>query len=237
MELLSQIEVFATQLGASPWLLALVFILVVVDGVFPPMPSETVLVTAAVLAAGSTGPHLLPLILVAAAGAVVGDVIAFTLGRRLPAHRLPGLRGERGALRLVSAATALDRRGTTLVVTGRFIPVGRVAVNVSAGALGFPGGRFVVAASAAGVLWAGYTSLLGIGAQSLLGGNTLLSVTLGVLAGVLTGLAIEALVRRNARTETAAVTAGPTEYVDERPLVGAASPGGRSDSRHTPWWI
>lgn len=196
MDVLMQIETLAAQLGASPWLLLLVLGLTVVDGVLPPIPSETVIITSAILAVVGDGPHLLALVLAAAIGAFLGDVLAFTLGRWLPVHRLPGLRGARGARALARAGEALERRGTTMVITGRFIPIGRVAINASAGALGFPRSRFLVAAAIAAPLWAIYNVLIAIGAQSLLGGSALLSVGLGIVAGLLTGVAIEAALRR-----------------------------------------
>lgn len=195
MDLLVQLETLASQLGASPWLLLLVFGLAVADGVVPPVPSETVLITAAVLAAGSGEPVLI-LVVVAALGAFLGDLLAFTLGRRVPLHRLPGLRGDRGVRALAKAADAYDRRGATMVITGRFIPVGRVAINAGAGALGVQRGRFALAAVVAAGLWAGYSTLLGVGAHSLFGGSTLLSTAVGIVAGLLTGVLIEAILRR-----------------------------------------
>lgn len=229
MELFAQMEAFATQLGASPWLLVLVLVLTVVDGVLPPVPSETVLITAAVLAMTADGPHLALVVAAAATGALVGDLLAFAVGRHLPLHRLPWLRGERGRRAWARAGAALDRRGTTMVITGRFIPVGRVAINMSAGALGFPARRFTVAAGAAGLLWASYNALIAIGAQSLTGGSPLVSVALGVLTGALTGIAVEAVLRRVRLTPAApdASTEGSTPVPGRDPAqrtpVGAAS--------------
>lgn len=196
MDLLHQIEVFATQLGGSPWLLALVLVLAVVDGVFRPIPSETVLIAAAVLSAAGTGPHLPLIVLAAATGAFLGDFLAFTLGRHVPVHRVPGLRGARGQAMVARAGVALDRRGAALVVVGRFIPVGRVAVNVSAGALGYSRGKFVLAAGAAALLWSSYNAALAIGASSLLGGSPLLAVAVGMVTGLLLGVVLEAVLRR-----------------------------------------
>lgn len=224
MELLQQVEVIATQLGASPWLLLLVFGLTVLDGLFPPVPSETVLITAAVLAVGAAWPNVLAVVVVGASGAFLGDFLAYSLGRCVPVHRLPGRRGEKGARMMARAASALDRRGTTIIVTGRFIPVGRVAINVSAGVLGFARGRFVLAAGVAALLWAGYSALIGVGAQALLGGSALLSAALGTLVGILTGLAVEAVLRR---------LPGPvTRAADD--LAALAMPDGRDPVERIP---
>ena len=51
MELINE---FILQATASPWLLLVMFAVAVIDGFFPPVPSETVLVAAAAVAA-STG--------------------------------------------------------------------------------------------------------------------------------------------------------------------------------------
>lgn len=125
---------------------------------------------------------------------------------------------------MARAASALDRRGTTIIVTGRFIPVGRVAINVSAGVLGFARGRFVLAAGVAALLWAGYSALIGVGAQALLGGSALLSAALGTLVGILTGLAVEAVLRR---------LPGPvTRAADD--LAALAMPDGRDPVERIP---
>lgn len=196
MELLHAVESMATQLGASPWLLLLVFGLTVLDGLLPPVPSETVLIGAVVLVVGGGGPHVLLVVMVAALGAWLGDFLAYSLGRRLPIRRLPGMRGQRGGQAMARAASALDRRGTSIVITGRFIPVGRVAINLSAGALGLARSRFLLAAGVAALLWASYSAIIGVGAQALLGGSPLLSAALGTFVGILTGLAVEAVLRR-----------------------------------------
>ncbi|UOE43370.1 hypothetical protein [Agromyces larvae] len=68
------INEFILQAAASPWLPLIMFATAVLDGFFPPIPSETVLVAAAAVAA-STGslPAVLLLGLVAAVGTVIGD--------------------------------------------------------------------------------------------------------------------------------------------------------------------
>ena len=199
MDLLHHIETFAVQLGDSPWLLAVVLVLAVIDGVFPPVPSETVLITAAVLSAAGTGPHLLLLVLAAAGGALLGDLLAFTLGRRVPVRKIPGLRGPRGQRMLTRAGAALDRRGATLVIVGRFVPVGRVGVNVSAGTLGYSPTKFTLAAAAAALLWSAYNATIAVGAHWLLGSSPLLAIAVGMLSALLLGLALEAAIRRAER--------------------------------------
>ena len=123
------------QTVASPWLYAVLLAVTIIDGFFPPVPSETVLVAAAAVLA-STGEFwtLLPLGLIAAVGATIGDNIAFALGRRLGTTRWAWMRRPRVASAFAHAERALAHRSAALILGARYIPVGRVAVNMSAGA-------------------------------------------------------------------------------------------------------
>jgi membrane protein DedA with SNARE-associated domain len=67
--------------NASGWAYAIVFLLALLDAVLPVVPSETAVITAGVVAAG--GDLFLPLVIVlAAAGAFLGDNTAYWIGRR-----------------------------------------------------------------------------------------------------------------------------------------------------------
>lgn len=196
MDILTDLGGAAEALASSPWLLVLVAGLAVVDGLVPPVPSETILVSATVLALSGGGPHVVLIVLAAAVGAFVGDTLAYALGRLVPIHRVPGLRGDRGRRAVGSAGRALERRGVPMIVAARFVPVGRVAVNVGAGVLDLPPRRYLPAAGTAALLWAGVTAALGAGAHAVVGGHPLVSVVVGVAAGALLGLGLDALLRR-----------------------------------------
>src|SRR5690606_15928355 len=60
------------------------------------------------------------------------------------------------------------------------IPVGRVAVNMSAGALGYPWLRFLPVSAAAALTWSAYSAGIGLLAGHWLSGQPLLSAVLGV---------------------------------------------------------
>ncbi|HEU5129954.1 MAG TPA: VTT domain-containing protein [Glycomyces sp.] len=197
-DVLAAVESFALALGASPWLLPVVLLLCCIDGFFPPVPSESIVIAVAALAVtGSVPPlYLVALVLAAALGAWCGDLIAYRIGGRVPLERLRLFRGPRGRAALAKAADALDRRGVTILLAGRFIPVGRIALNMTAGAVGYAWKRFVPIAAGAGLLWAGYAAALGIGAGHLFHDSPLLSITLGIVAGVLTGLLLDAVAGR-----------------------------------------
>jgi membrane-associated protein len=152
-----------TQLvsDASGWAYGIVFLVALLDAMVPIVPSETVVITAGVVAAAG---HLsLPLIVVtAAAGAFVGDNLAYLIGRRFGTavvHRFFG--GDKARSRLEWAQRQLRERGGQLIVVGRFVPGGRTAVTLSAGLVAFSWRRFAAFDAAASLVWAAYAALLG----------------------------------------------------------------------------
>jgi len=181
-------------LAGSAWVYPVVFVFVVVDGFFPPLPSETVVVALGALAISAGTPNIGWLIGVVAVGAVLGDGIAYLIGRRIGLTRF-GWQRRPGAVRIAgSARAALLSRPASLLLTARYIPVGRVAVNMTAGATGFPVRRFVSFAALGGLGWASYSVLIGVLAGAWLRHNPLLGALLAVAVALLVGVLIDALV-------------------------------------------
>lgn len=185
-------------LAGSPWLLLLVWGLTTVDGVLPPVPSESVVIAVAVLSVTGNGPELYLLLVAAALGAFCGDLLAYSIGRRLPLRRLRIFRSRHGRQTLAWAEAALRTRGASFILTGRFVPVGRVAVNMTAGATGFPVRRFVPTVAMAACLWSCYSVALGVGAGSFLADRPFLAVAVGVVLGLTVGAVVDAVVSRRA---------------------------------------
>lgn len=200
---------FVVQAAASPWIFLVMFGTAVIDGVFPPIPSETVLVAAAAVAAASQAyPTIALLCAVAALGAVIGDNLAYALGRGLGTTRFAWMRRPRVAAIFAHAQQGLAHRGAPLILGARYIPVGRVAVNVSAGALGYPWRRFLPLSILAGSTWAIYSAAIGVLAGKWLEGQPLLSAALGVGVAVVIGIAIDrAMAARRRRAGVAACAA------------------------------
>jgi membrane protein DedA with SNARE-associated domain len=193
------------QAVSSPWLYLAMFVVAVVDGFFPPVPSETVLVAAAAVAASTGGPDLALLGVVAAAGAVIGDNIAFAIGRRTGTTRFAWMRRPRVAGAFAWAGTALEKRGAGLILGARFIPVGRVAVNLSAGALRYPWRRFALLTVAAGLCWSAYSITIGLLAGAWLKDQPLLSALFGIVLALAIGLVVDRVVARRTRRVAASV--------------------------------
>ena len=148
-------------ISSGPWAYVIVFALAFLDAVIPLFPSETAVITGGVLAA--EGKSSLTLIVVSGTvGAVLGDNVAYLLGRyfREPLYRR-FFSGEKARKRLGWAERQLEERGGELIVTGRFIPGGRLVVTFSAGGLCLPWRRFIVFDVLAGCVWATYAALLG----------------------------------------------------------------------------
>lgn len=196
------------QAIASPWLYLVLFAVTVIDGFFPPIPSETVLVAAAAVATSAGGADLILLGLVAAIGAAIGDNIAFLIGRRLGTTRFAWMRRPRVVAAFTAAQQALEHRSAVLILGARYIPVGRVAVNMSAGALGFPWRRFVPLSLIGGASWSIFSIAIGLLAGSWIKGQPLLSAGLGVAIALLVGLVIDRVVAIRRRRRAVPQLAG-----------------------------
>ena len=120
-----------------------------------PLPGETALITAAILA--SRGDLSLTLVIVtAAAGAIVGDNFGYLLGRQ-GARRLlvrPG-RLEKVRRRFLERGEAFfARHGGKTVFLGRWLPFLRITAAWLAGANHMPWPQFVLWNAAGGIAWA-----------------------------------------------------------------------------------
>jgi membrane-associated protein len=152
-----------TQLAVGSPVSYLVALLVpTLDAVIFVLPSETAVIALGVATAGSTDPRIGVLVVLAAAGAFVGDNGAYWLGGHLGpvlGERVFG--GARGARRRAWAERALHRFGPRIIVACRFIPGGRTAVTLTCGLIGYPRRSFVRATACAAVLWASYAFFIG----------------------------------------------------------------------------
>src|SRR5690606_11612430 len=68
-----------------------------------------------------------------------------------------------------------------------------VAVNMTAGAVGYPRSRFAAIDALAAVVWAGYSTLMGLGAGHVLHEHPVIAVVVGVVGGVTVGLGVDKL--------------------------------------------
>lgn len=120
--------------GLGGWVLLGVAVVVFIESgvLFPFLPGDSLLVTAAVLRA-SLGVALWKIVVVAMLAAVAGDQVGYLLGRRY-GRRL--FRDDARVLRtdrLEAAEDFFNRHGSLALVLGRFVPVVRTYVPFAAG--------------------------------------------------------------------------------------------------------
>jgi len=194
-------------LVSSPWILVAVLAVCIIDGFFPPVPSETtvIAVLASSLAGGASPLWIVAITVAAALGAITGDSIAYALGRRVGAVRLAGSR--RPTIRKVASWVAgrVHSSPAVLILVGRYIPGGRVAVNMLAGSTGLRYRRFLVFSGIAGVSWALMTTAVASLSAAWLG-HPLWSALLGIGIMLVLGLVIDHLARRKLRASSSDVT-------------------------------
>jgi membrane-associated protein len=187
------------ELAAYPWLFPALFALVIGDAFLVVLPSETVVVALAALAGATGSPSLFLLVAVAALGAIVGDSLCFAIGRAIGHNRWAWQsRGRLGAA-IVRARHTVLTRPAVLIFTARYIPFARIAVNLSAGAVGLPYRRFLPLSAAAGVGWALYNVGVGMFFGTLLADQPVLAVVVSVLVAIALGATVDLVAQRIAR--------------------------------------
>ncbi len=182
--------------AAAPWVLPAVLVVTVVDALLPVVPSEGIVVSLAAVAVAGDGPDLLLLAVAAGAGAFLGDTLTYLVGRRFGTQRLHRISRPGPRRALARASSTLERRGAVVILSARYVPLGRVAVNLTAGATGFPPGRFVGLAAVAATTWAAWSVGVGALAGHWLEGNPLLGSAAGIVVALTLGLLVDRVTRR-----------------------------------------
>jgi membrane protein DedA with SNARE-associated domain len=143
-----------------------VFAAALLESMGLPLPSEGVLIAAAVIAGSHAEPSVVGLILAAASGAVLGDNIAYWIGRKagLPILRRHGRRIGLDERRLRLGRYLFLRYGGRIVFFGRFISGLRTFAALLAGVNQMAFARFLAANAAGGLAWA---ATVGLAAYSL----------------------------------------------------------------------
>jgi membrane protein DedA with SNARE-associated domain len=203
------LESLTDVLSGSPLTYALVALLVAGDAIVPVFPGESAVVAAAVLAAD--GELMVWLILLAAfAGAFVGDLIMYGLGRWAGARLLRRFASEGSrAERVRWARDLLMRRGMALVAAAQFVPGGRNVIMLSAGALHYPLRRFLAAEAVGAALWAAFQTAIGYFGGRLFDDTlTSLLVSLGIAFAIGGLIELADRLMRSARARAASGSGG-----------------------------
>ena len=155
--LLAWIQPIVAQYG-----LYAVFAIVMLESAGLPLPGETALVLAAIYAGISGELDIAHVIMVAAAGAIIGDNIGFIVGRTygLPLVKRYGRMIGLNDKRLAFGEHMFARHGAKIVFFGRFIAVLRIFAALLAGVNHYGWRSFLFYNAAGGICWA---TIFGLG--------------------------------------------------------------------------
>jgi membrane protein DedA with SNARE-associated domain len=166
---------------STPWVYLALFGIAALDGFFPVVPSETLVITLGVFAAADGQPDAVLVAAVAALGALTGDHISYAIGRRAGPRVFDRLRpGSRAQRAYERVGRMLAERGGLVLVVARYIPGGRTAATLTTGATGFPRRAFTRYAVVAAVTWAAYGTTLGYAGGAAFEDEPLRGVALGL---------------------------------------------------------
>jgi membrane protein DedA with SNARE-associated domain len=160
--------------GLTEWVLQIVerlgyigvLVLVALENLIPPIPSEVVLPLAGV-AVGQGKLNFIGVMIASTAGSLIGAVILYAIGRRVGERRLREF-GKRHRWVPFASEDDLDRahdwferHGGSTVFFGRLIPFIRSGISLPAGFTGMPLLRFTLYTTAGSAIWNGL--LIGAG--------------------------------------------------------------------------
>ena len=188
------IEAWLELATQGSWIYPGVLLLVVADAFVVVLPSETVVVALGSLAFSTGSPNIGLLLAVAALGAVIGDNLCFAIGRRVGTDRFGWMRRPRIHAAFGYARSALAQRPASLIMTARYIPFARIAVNLTAGATGFSYRRYLPLTVVAGISWAVYNCVIGAIFGAWLAAYPVAAVAVSVVVAIALGVAIDAVV-------------------------------------------
>ena len=143
-----------------------VFLLMVLENLFPPIPSELIM-AAAGFAAARGEMSLIPLLVAAVAGTLAGNLAWYELGRWLGVERFRPLVARFGKWFAVEeedldrATAMLKRWGPVALCFGRMLPGVRTLISVPAGMVEIPRGVFYLWTALGSFIWLTFLAMAG----------------------------------------------------------------------------
>jgi len=184
----------------------LVFVIVALQAFGLPLPGTTVLIAAAVFAAGAHGLPIAGVIAAGALGALAGTSAGFAVGRWGGEGLLVrlGARLRQSPERVQQLRHRFATHGGVWLFVGRFVSGLRNLTGLLAGASGMPVSRFLPISTAAALAWATINALeYYFFGHALLGASSAVQVVM-VCAGVAWLLASLTVLRRRALRQLSA---------------------------------
>lgn len=194
LSLTGQVEDWIMVVADAWWIYLLVYGFAAFDGFFPTIPSESTIVSLSSLWSSSGRPYIILIGLAAWMGAWTGDNLGYFLGRKIGWQRFKFLREGKGRRAVVAAETGLERRALVFLMTARYIPFGRTAVNLVAGAVHYPHRNFWPRSLLSTFVWAVYSCAIGAIAGAWFADHHLLAITVALIAAVVVALILERLI-------------------------------------------
>ena len=143
-----------------------VFLLMILENVIPPVPSEAIM-TVGGIAVSKGQMNFAALVAVGTAGTVIGNLFWWEIGRRLGYKRMKPLIDRFGRWltmdwhEVEKLKSYFDRWGGPTVLIFRFMPVGRTVISIPAGLMHMPFWRFVGYTAVGSIIWNVF--LVGVG--------------------------------------------------------------------------
>jgi membrane protein DedA with SNARE-associated domain len=163
---------------------------ILAETVIPPIPSEAVLGAAGVLI-NEGRMSIVPVVLCATLGSVLGAIFFYYVGRALGPRRSHAFLDR---LPLVETADVdktfawFERHGRSAVFFGRMVPIVRSFISVPAGVVRMPIGQFLLFTAGGSLIWNSLLIGLGVAAGGFVRDN-LKYLDYAVVAVVVLGLA------------------------------------------------
>lgn len=135
-----------------------IFLLMLLENLFPPIPSEVIMPVAG-LAVASGNLSFTLVLLVALIGTLLGNLVWYGAARLLGRDRFIDLATRWGKYFFVKHSDVMmaidwfDRHGTKAVLFGRFAPGVRTLISVPAGLAEMPLGKFLALSTIGSVVW------------------------------------------------------------------------------------
>jgi len=203
-----------------------VFLGVLLGSIVPVVPTGAVVGAGAAIALTSDRLALLPVLVFAVAGAVLGDLVTFAVCRFGGPHALHWVSRGQNAERVAEVRDQFRRHGWQIIVIGRLLPAGRIPVLLAAGALAYPWRRLVPATVVAGILWAVAYAALGV----LSGGifdSPLVATLLATVLVLVVGGVLNLVGARRRSSARAGTDVAPDEPEADHPAEPQTSTGER----------
>ena len=194
LSLTGQLEDWILGVADAWWVHLLVYLFAAFDGFFPSVPSESTIVTLSSLWSSSGQPSLIFIGLAAWMGAWTGDNVGYLIGSKVGWERFRSLWVGRGRGAVAAADRGLQKRALVFLMTARYIPFGRTAVNLVAGAVHYPHRNFWPRSLLSTFVWAVYSCAIGAIAGAWFEDHNLLAITVALIAAVVLALIVERLI-------------------------------------------